>query len=476
MAHIQSGAEPIKAPMKGKDESSNRSASSNMMFFLYAVCAIEGADSQLLPASFRSLEVNLGLTPSSLALLALGQALAQFICTPIWGGLADSGYSRKRLLSIGAFSWGILTLLLALVSNYQVMFLLRVLNGVALGSLGPISQSLIVDYSASHERGTYFGGVQFASNVGNILCAVGTSSISMRMYGSVQGWRLAFCLVANVSIMLAFAIFTCMPEPLRRGGDTVPSLSGELSKVMRYLRIRTFCVLVAQGMFGSIPWSAMGFMIMYFQYMGMSDFHAPFLFSFVMMGGAFGGIVGGVVGDSLARWSPMHGRALCAEISVAAGIPLVVAILTGSPHAEGAFPSYCLLVFVFGMMASWCPAGVNRPILSEIVEERDRASVFAWLVTIDGSFAAVFGGPMVGILSERVFGYHPSQDSIATMSEAHRLANATALCNALMWCCVVPWLICLACYGFLHITYKQDVDKLSLERDGARATTSLLTN
>jgi len=431
----------------------------DMMGFLYAVCAIEGADSQLFPASFRAMEVSLGLTPSRLAFLSMGQSFALFAFTPVWGSLADSGYSRKRLLAGGAFSWGALTLLLSLVSSYPAMVGLRILNGMALGSLGPISQSLIVDYSAATERGYYFGCVQFATNIGHIVCAVTTTTISMRLILGYEGWRAAFAFVANLSILLSFAIFLFMPEPPRRQNATVPSIAGELSKVMRYLRIPTFCILVAQGMFGSIPWSAMHFMTFYFQYIGVSDFRASFLSSLSMLGAAFGGIVGGVVGDRLALWSPTRGRAITAQISVASGIPLVAAILSGNPGSPGAFYPYCVLMFVFGLMAAWCSAGVNRPILAEIVDECDRASVFGWLCTIDGTFSALLGAPMVGILAEQFFGYHPTQQLISAMPEAQRMQNAAALAHALFWVCSVPWLICLTCYGFLHITYVQDIHK-----------------
>jgi len=443
--------------------------------FLYAVCMIEGADMQLLPASFRALEVNLGLTPSSLALLALGQALATCICAPIWGSLADHGFSRKRLLACGALAWGFITMLLSMVSSFPLMFSLRVLSGMALGSLSPISQSLLVEVSAPGERGKYFGGVQFIANFGSIICAIGTSTISMQLVlGSIQGWRVAFATVANMSILLAFAICMYMPEPTVSSTSTMPSISGELSKLMRYLRIPTFRVIVLQGIFGCIPWGALSFTMFYFQYVGISDFRASVLFGLSMAGGAVGGLLGGMVGDYLARWSPKHGRPLTAQISVAAGIPLIGSILAVVPRDPGYFPTYCVLMFAFGVMASWCAAGVNRPILAEIVDERDRASVFAWLVTIDGSFAALFGAPMVGFLAESVFGYHPSTLLVSQMPIEQRQTNAAALGHALLWCCIVPWLLCLICFSFLHVTYAQDINMADKEDNKALPVTSSL--
>jgi predicted MFS family arabinose efflux permease len=280
-------------------------------------------------------------------------------------------------------------------------------------------------------------------------------------YGTFHGWRLAFALVASASIMLAFAIFFFMPEPPRRQVDTLPTIGGEIEKLRRYLRIPTFRVIVLQGLFGCIPWSALSFTIFYFQYVGISDFGASFLFALCMGGGAIGGVVGGYVGDYLAKLSPLHGRAICAQISVFAGIPLIFIVFAGIPRAPEYYNTYAIMIFSFGVMASWCSSGVNRPILAEIVEEGDRASVFAWLITIDGSFAALLGAPMVGFLAENVFGYHPSQQIIANMAPGHRHINADALGHALLWCCILPWVLCLICFSFLHVTYGKDIGAIS---------------
>jgi len=307
-----------------------------------------------------------------------------------------------------------------------------------------------------------------------VVAAVVTSTISMQLlFGSIQGWRVAFAFVANVSIMLAFGILMYMPEPARRDTQgTTPSFSTEFSKLQRYLRIPTFRVIVLQGMFGSIPWSAMSFMIFFFQYVGISDSGASVLFAMSMVGGAIGGIVGGLVGDWMAARSPMHGRAYCAQISVAAGIPLITIVLRTIPHDVSYFYTYGIMTFLFGVMASWCSSGVNRPILAEIVDENDRASVFAWLITIDGTFAAIFGAPLVGILAEQVFGYHPSTELIVNMPTWQREINATALSHALLFCCIVPWTLCLICYSWLHITYAEDMAEMRKESNDASATTT----
>ena len=62
---------------------------------IYAVSFFEGADFQLLPASFRALEADLGLSPSTLAASTLLQTLTCATFSVFWGVLAAWLEKRK---------------------------------------------------------------------------------------------------------------------------------------------------------------------------------------------------------------------------------------------------------------------------------------------------------------------------------------------------------------------------------------------
>merc|ERR1719247_3094211 len=117
-----------------------------------------------------------------------------------------------------------------------------------------------------------------------MVCGIGTSTISNQLvFGSIQGWRFAFAAVGVASLVLALAMLVGMAEPQRRGSFIQPTLFSEFSKLQRYWRIPTFRVLVLQGMFGSIPWSALSFLTLFFQYIGMTDLRASLLFGTSML-------------------------------------------------------------------------------------------------------------------------------------------------------------------------------------------------
>lgn len=446
--------------------------------FLYAICAVEGADVMLLPSSFRALERDLGLQPSHLATLALCQALAASIFAPVWGSLIDHGYQRKWMLVGGATSWGILTVLLAFITQFYSMIALRTLNGIALAAMMPVSQSIIIDLTESHERGHYFGNVQFSIQMGTICGVVFATSLSNQTIWGFQGWRVAFVSVALMCFLLAAIIACCMAEPRRVSLDEGRmGFMKEFRKLQAYWRIDTFKVIVLQGVFGTIPWGALGFAVLYFQYVGVSDFGSAMLVGFFTLGCGFGGLLGGFVADTMESWSRWHGRAITAQISVSSGIPLVFVIFYVMPRDPSYYPGFAVLMFTFGLMAAWCSC-VNRPILADIVPSGGRASIIAWLVALEGSTSALFGAPVVALLSENVFGYHPSRLAIAEMPVHQQHINAVALSRSIVICATVPWIVCLTCYSFLHFTYKADVASIAegnaKGKKGVSETTPLL--
>ncbi|OEH73814.1 transmembrane domain-containing protein [Cyclospora cayetanensis] len=99
--------------------------------------ALDGCDDQLLPATFRALESDLGFHPSLLGYITLSQTLYLSLFRPLWDCLADR-HSRKWLLALATMPWGLITTDLGLVSEFWQVALLRALNGVCLESTGPV--------------------------------------------------------------------------------------------------------------------------------------------------------------------------------------------------------------------------------------------------------------------------------------------------------------------------------------------------
>jgi len=445
VALFAAGAQPAAAP------GSISSRKSLGLICLLAV--IDGMDIQLLPASFKALESDLGLRPTNLALLAVCQGYAMCISGPFWGSIADSGFPRKWLLAAGSVLWGTLTLALALVETFHFMVLLRTLNGVALGLLTPVIQSIIAEMSAKNEMGFNFGCIDFCHMaIGQALALVVVSSFAGQEIYGVAGWRVAFACVAVMSILVAIPIVVCIDEKPRPWRPESVGVLNEAKKFFGYMRMPSFLVLVGQGVFGTIPASAMAFTTMYFQYIGISGSLAGLVTAFKIVGTGIGSVLGGIIGDYLAIHSPMHGRALTAQFSVLVSIPIAAAVFLLVPAEASMWTVHAGLLFLLGLV-HWSSSGCNKPILVELVELDSIGSVVAWQNCIEHMSGFIFGPVGVALLSELCFDYVPAKRSAAYMPQWEREANAAALGQSLAVCTAIPWTACFCFYGFLHFTY-----------------------
>jgi len=443
-----------------------------LMSLLCLVGGLEGADAVLLPCTLIALQQDLGLTLNDLALMGMVQGLAGNFAAPVWGAFADRGVmKRKSIVVIGSVIQGLITMILAGVDSLWAMFLLRALNGIFLASLRPIANGIVADTTVETNRGKVYGAMNIAMNVGTMLgTLIGTNLARQTVFG-LQGWRVAFMIVGGLSVLVGFVAAAFMIEPPKafakkqEGGN---AFRNELREVWKYFRMPSFCVLILQGCFGTVPWNALGYKTLFFQLGGIKDWQASIIDVASQIAGSMGGMIGGCVGDSLSRLSRHHGRPITAQISVLAGIPVAWFIFMTQPPESSAFTYYLMLMIVLGLTATWCGVGVNLPILSEIVKDDRRATIMAWEGTLESSCSQIFGNSMVGLLAQSVFGYDLA--NAKSLGDGHRdPANTKALGTALMMVSFFPWMLCFVCYTLLHWSYPRDLKWLADQDAQAKA-------
>mmetsp|Transcript_78735 Transcript_78735/g.197832 ORF Transcript_78735/g.197832 Transcript_78735/m.197832 type:complete len:614 (-) Transcript_78735:391-2232(-) len=447
---------------------------------LCLVGGLEGADGVLLPCVFFALQHDLGLSLNNLAVMSMVQALSSNFAGPVWGTFADRGImTRRSIIVLGCVLQGLITMVLAGVDDLTPMILLRSLNGVMLASLRPIANGIIADVTSESNRGKVFAGVQLAMNVGTMMGTLVGTNLARRTVFGLHGWRVAFMIIGGASIFVGILARLFLDEVPRaakgqqgeessKGGakrSRWEALKTEFRELSVYLRMPSFAVLVIQGCFGTVPWNALGYKTLFFQLSGITDFQASLIDVFSQVAGSMGGILGGVIGDSLSRCSPNHGRPLTAQISVMAGIPVAWFLFMAHPPASGAFAYYLLLMVTLGLTATWCGVGVNLPILSQIVREDRRATIFAWEGTLEHTTSIIFGNTMVGVLAQNVFGYDLA--AAKTDISAGNEENTKALGTALMLVSFFPWMLCFVCYSFLHWSYSRDMRWLRAQEQEA---------
>jgi len=452
------------------------------LLMLCAVSALEGADTALLPSCQMALANDIDINLTSLAILGTVQTVMTNLAAPFWGILADRKICERRtILVLGSLGQGLVTIALAWITGMMPMVFLRGLNGVFLASLRPICNGIVADTTSDHRRGKIFGRVQCAWLFGMFVSQLAAGNMARKEILGFQGWRVAYVISGVIALVVGWLVRILMTEPKGTDseaenlhhGSPLRVFAQEIRRMLSFFTIPTFCIMIMQGIFGTIPWSVMGNSMLYFQLTGMDDGHASVLTSEGTVTGMFGNLLGGMVADALARRFGYHGRPLSAQITVAIGIPMIYLQFYGIPAGAGSFGIYFALIAGFGILGAWAQSGTNFPILSDIVPPADRSKVMAWEGAFENSIATALGNILIAFLAETCFGFKFGK--VKAEGEAD-LPAASALGQAMTLTICVPWCICFLAYGLLHWSYPRDMKRARQNAKPASKTAEEKTN
>ncbi|XP_052166868.1 uncharacterized protein LOC127783730 [Oryza glaberrima] len=430
------------------------------LLLAYAALAMERADAALLPAVYREIGAALRASPSALGSIALSRSVVQAACYPLAAYLA-ARHDRLTVIALGAFLWAAATLLIAVSTTFPQMAVTAALNGVGLALQIPAIYAFVADSVDGTSRGVAFGWLMVAGKVGT----VGGTSLGLLMaptsFLGIPGWRLAFLLLAAAGAVVGVSI-----RSFAAGNDaaaaaaastttTAKPVRQELQEFAReakaVLRVPSFQVMVAQGLTGSFPWSALSFTAMWLELVGFSHGETAALMALFKVATSLGALLGGKMGDAMARRFKNSGRIVLAQVSSGSAVPLAAVLLLALPGNPPAAAKHGAALFALGLMASWNPSSTNGPILAEIVPPRSRTSVYALDRTCEAVLAS-FAPTVVGVLAERLYGYDLAGGAAV---EAER-RNAASLARALYTAIAVPMVLCCLIYSFLYCTYPRD--------------------
>ncbi|CAE7255133.1 unnamed protein product [Symbiodinium sp. CCMP2456] len=435
--------------MKGFPLNEVPSMGSLNWLLLCAVCLVEGMDMNLLPSSFRAMEAELGFSPNSLAIFQALQGAAQALSGIAWANLIDSGHSCKQVVCSGVLGWAVANCILACSESVAMICAFRVFNGLCLGMVLPVVQSQIATHVRPEFMGSYFGLLAASMGLGKIIALAIAAPLAEEVVLGVPGWRAALAITACLSLTIAVAFHLFFHAPSAATPRHKVDLLEECKKFAGYLGKPTFCVVLCQGLVGTIPNAALSFQLLFMQYSGLSDTRVAIAASMCVVGTMFGGPLGGYIGDRLERWSKQHGRPFTGQVSVLLGIPLMY-IMFFAPVSPDMFWHFATINFVSGLLAHWAASGCNQPLLARIVPSGSKASVMAWEYSLESLSGQTIGPLSVSLLATHAMKYKTQEMPIADMPSADRIANATALGKGLFISTVFPWMLCAALYSFLH--------------------------
>ncbi|XP_043719544.1 uncharacterized protein LOC122667348 [Telopea speciosissima] len=433
---------------------------------------MERADESLLPGVYKEVGAALNIDPTGLGYLTLFRAIVQGCCYPLGAYLAIN-HNRTHVIALGAFLWAAATFIFAISSTFFQVAVSRALNGIGLAIVIPAIKSLVADSTKNTNRGIAFGWLQVTGNLGSIignLCSVLLASTS---FMGIPGWRISFHLVGMVSVVVGILVrlfandphfsedgaYARDPGPHEPKKSAVKSLIEEAKSVME---VPSFQIIVAQGVTGSIPFSALSFAPMWLELIGFSHKQTAFLMTIFVVAGSLGALFGGRMGDFLSKRFPNRGRIVLAQISTGSAIPLAAALLLVLPYDPSTAFIHGFVLSITGFFIHWNSAATNNPIFAEIVREKSRTTAYA----LDRSFESIlasFAPPAVGFLAQHLYGYKPAPKGASKSVEVERdRENAASLAKALYMAIGIPMGLCCLIYSFLYCTYPRDRERASM--------------
>jgi MFS family permease len=469
------------------------------LLLAFAALAMERADAAMLPAVYREIGTALQASPTALGSIALSRSVVQTACYPLAAYLA-ARHDRLTVIALGAFVWAVATFLIGIsttfpqvtprrppasvslplgcgrtqcLGNNAQMAVTAALNGVGLALQIPAIYAFVADSVDGARRGMAFGWLAVAGKAGTVA---GTSLgllMAPTSFLGLPGWRLAFLLLGILGAAVGVSIRAFAASDAAGGrvvtAATVKPVRQELQEFAReakaVMRVPSFQVIIAQGLTGSFPWSALLFTAMWLELVGFSHGETAALMTLFKVATSLGALFGGKMGDALARRFKNSGRIVLSQISSGSAIPLAGVLLLGLPNDPSTTVKHGAALFILGIMASWNGTATNSPILAEIVPPRAMTTVFA----LDRTFEAVlasFAPPVVGMLAERLYGYKLARSTAGGGGVDERAAvdadvemerhNATSLARAIYTSIAVPMALCCAIYSFLYCTYPKD--------------------
>jgi len=427
-----------------------------LMAILLGTSAIDLADSKMQPAIMKAVETTLAFSPQKFGVLGIVQATSSALACMVWARLAETR-DRGPILGISCYIWGTAAVMSACAFSAQAFITASLINGVALASLGPISQSVVPDLYEDEQRGRAFALLNAVGEIGSMCCLMLVPAISQLKLWGWEGWRFCYLFVGLVSYLWAHFTFARFQDPVMRNSTSARPVTSVLRTI---LSCKTWSIICLQGIFGSIPYAALNFTLMWLQYLGFSSLLAGVITACSTIGACAGSLVAGWVGDWAAIQSPNHGRIWVAVLADALRPPLLLLLYGVCPAYDLPAATYATIIVCIGFLMPWPSIASNKPIFAEVVPPDMRASTVAAQTVLERSFGSL-GGFVVGYVSEVKFGYdtYLGQKNLSELSVEQMQQNASALGNAMLITTCLPWVICTFLYSLLHFTYKHDRER-----------------
>ncbi len=318
----------------------------------------------------------------------------------IYFGFLTDKFSRKKLLILTVLIGEIpclLTGIHAVTGNFYGFLAMRILTGIGVGGIYPLTYSLLADYISDSHRAIAAAAVDIAWGLGMMMGPI----LGAYALTTDYGWRLAFVLAAvpNFLVVTLFWIFARDPKRGRSEDALTNAIddgasyaySIKLSDFKLILSNKTNILMVVQAIPGCIPWGVLTFWsITYFkEIMRLSQGDSTWAWELFGIGNAIGTICFAFLGDKVFKMNPRWAPVYCGVGVIVGTLPCYFFLNVQFEQLGTLFA----IIFLGGIMVAVC-GPTQKAIFMNVNLPEHRGSIFA----VDNLFGSLGKGigPAVG--------------------------------------------------------------------------------
>lgn len=146
--------------------------------------------------------------------LMLGNVFSAGLLGMMLGGFAfaylGDRFGRRRPIIWSAFAFGILTFATGFASSYEMLMVLRFLDGFAIGGMLPLIWALNIEFVPARMRSTVVTVIMMGYSLGAALAGPATIWLAPQF-----GWPAVFFFGGACTLLIAFVLILVLPESIR---------------------------------------------------------------------------------------------------------------------------------------------------------------------------------------------------------------------------------------------------------------------
>ena len=174
---------------------------------LFLIFFLGSSDNQMISPLLPLIAKEFGLNRGEVGqVIGPAYALAAATAALLIGPISDR-YGRRRFLLYASILFGVSLAAVGLISDVQLLAVVRLFTGLAAGTFSTCSIAYVADYFPYKRRGVAMSVVQ----AGQFL-ALGVGVQVANNIAKWKGWRMSFIFFGVLSMLAFFAVLTLLPE------------------------------------------------------------------------------------------------------------------------------------------------------------------------------------------------------------------------------------------------------------------------